>query len=252
MTARGIILAAGNGSRLRAAIGPRSKCLADIGGKPLVIRQLDALANAGVDDVTVVVGYDANQVRRVVGRRATFIENGDFRRTNSLVSYLLAARQLAGDLFVVNCDVLFPSRVLSDMELLEGSVVVFDSSSGSDPEHMKVAIAADGSLQAMSKTLPPESVGGENVGILRLDAPTARAVTEAGNRLVGSGRRSAWLAEAVQVAAGGHRLAGLDVAGTPWVEIDFPEDLDRARSSVWPALCRVHELVDTGTEAPHG
>jgi choline kinase len=252
VTANGIILAAGNGSRLREAIGPRSKCLADIGGEPLIVRQLDMMADAAIDDVTIVVGYDSSRVRGVVGGRATIVENHDFATTNSLASYLLAAPMLRGDVFVVNCDVLFPSTVLSEMELLGGNVVAIDSSSGSDPEHMNVAIAADGSVRAMSKALPPESVSGENLGILRFDVVTARAVTAAGSLLINRGRRTAWLAEAVEVAASRHRLAALDVAGTPWVEIDFPEDLDRARSVVWPALCGVGQLVDVGRESAHG
>ena len=28
----------------------------------------------------------------------------------------------------------------------------------------------------------------------------------------------------------------MDVAGWPWVEIDFPTDLDRARSEIFPAV----------------
>ena len=33
-----------------------------------------------------------------------------------------------------------------------------------------------------------------------------------------------------------HSIACVDVAGQPWVEIDFPEDLDSARRHIWPAI----------------
>ena len=49
-----LILAAGQGSRLKRGC---PKCLIEIGGRPLIHRQLDALYGAGVDRVIVVAGY---------------------------------------------------------------------------------------------------------------------------------------------------------------------------------------------------
>ena len=46
-----------------------------------------------------------------------------------------------------------------------------------------------------------------------------------------------WLASAVQNLAGGASLTGIDVCDLPWTEIDFPDDLSRARSSIWPRIC---------------
>jgi molybdenum cofactor cytidylyltransferase len=57
-----VLLAAGAGSRL----GNRPKCLLELGGVPLIRRQLIALSGAGIDEVVVVLGHHAERIEPVV------------------------------------------------------------------------------------------------------------------------------------------------------------------------------------------
>ena len=57
-----VLLAAGAGSR----IGGRPKSLLELGGVPLIRRQLIALSGAGVDEVVVVLGHHAEHIEPVV------------------------------------------------------------------------------------------------------------------------------------------------------------------------------------------
>lgn len=57
-----VLLAAGAGTRL----GGRPKALLELGGVPLITRQLIALSGAGVDEVAVVLGHHAAQIEPVV------------------------------------------------------------------------------------------------------------------------------------------------------------------------------------------
>jgi molybdenum cofactor cytidylyltransferase len=59
-----VLLAAGAGTRL----GGRPKALLELGGVPLVLRQLIALSGAGVDEVVVVLGHHAAAIEPVVQR----------------------------------------------------------------------------------------------------------------------------------------------------------------------------------------
>lgn len=235
---QGLILAAGNGSRLDGEIGYTPKCLAQVGPQSLIDHQLDALAAAGIDSVVVVVGFEAGQVRSAVGRRATFVVNERYAATNSMYSFLLAEHLITDEVLVLNCDVLFPPALLRWLCAAPASVVAFDSGSGDDAEHMKVAVH-QGRLIEMSKTLPSARTAGENLGVLRLDRQAAATAFDAARALVADGREREWLASALNRAARRHRIAGLDVAGLPWAEIDFPEDLHRARTQVWPAIAAV-------------
>jgi molybdenum cofactor cytidylyltransferase len=57
-----VLLAAGAGSR----IGHKPKSLLQLGGVPLIRRQLIALSGAGVDEVVVVLGHHADLIEPVV------------------------------------------------------------------------------------------------------------------------------------------------------------------------------------------
>ena len=62
MTVGAVLLAAGAGSRL----GGRPKALLELGGVPLVMRQLVALSGAGVDEVAIVLGHHAEAIEAAV------------------------------------------------------------------------------------------------------------------------------------------------------------------------------------------
>src|SRR5881398_439861 len=69
---RGVILAAGKGSRLNGTAGDKPKCLVEVGGMTLLERQIRVLKKAGIADIVVVVGCQADRVRRVGGSRVRY------------------------------------------------------------------------------------------------------------------------------------------------------------------------------------
>ncbi len=62
MTVGAVLLAAGAGERM----GGRPKALLELGGVPLVLRQLIALSGAGVDEVAVVLGHHGDAIEAAV------------------------------------------------------------------------------------------------------------------------------------------------------------------------------------------
>ena len=62
MSVGAVLLAAGAGSRL----GGKPKCLLELDGVPLILRQLRALEKAGVDQVVVVLGYYSELIEPVI------------------------------------------------------------------------------------------------------------------------------------------------------------------------------------------
>lgn len=63
------ILAGGLGTRLRGVVADRPKVLAEIHGRPFLTYLLDQLALAGIDNVVLCTGYQANLVERVIGKQ---------------------------------------------------------------------------------------------------------------------------------------------------------------------------------------
>jgi choline kinase len=236
---RAIILAAGRGGRLQGVIGDKPKCLARIGERTLLERQIDALNDAGIDRITVVAGYGIEQVRRACPRSAEILENPSYASTNSLYSLWLARDLLVDGFLVLNCDVLFHPQMLNDLltACCEDALLVASRGEAGPytSEEMKVCVRR-GLVAAIAKTLKDRDSDAENVGIGRFGPAGALALVNEMNRIVASGGVREWLPRAFAALSAVRPIHAVDSRGFPWIEIDFPEDYWRACSEVLPAI----------------
>jgi choline kinase len=215
----------------------------------LLEHQIAVLRSLGVLEIAVVVGHGAAQVRALVGADCHCLENPRYRETNSLYSLYLARDWVRGPLLVVNADVLASPEIYRRVASSRGSALAYDSRSGQEDEHMKVRLDA-GWLARVSKDLGRESCHGENVGILHFDARAARELFAEAGALITGGLANAWAPAAVDRIAARFRIRAVDVAGLPWIEIDYPGDLDAARSEVWPAILSGSPPLADGDSSP--
>ncbi|MGK2962554.1 MAG: NTP transferase domain-containing protein [Gemmatimonadaceae bacterium] len=232
---QGVILAAGIGSRLTALSGGTPKCLVEIGGRPLIMHQLEMLADHGVGPSIVVVGYRADEVKAVVGERAQIVLSERYAETNSLYSLWLARDLITGPFVLMNSDLFFDPKILDKLLRETGSALAYDSTSSRGREQTKVALRKS-LVVDLGKDLPPSVARGESLGLLKFDAEGARAIIEAAEHLIGDGHEDAWVIEGTRAVVSQHAVTGVNIAGLPWAEIDFPYDLDVARREVWPAI----------------
>jgi NDP-sugar pyrophosphorylase family protein len=65
----GVILAGGEGTRLRAVVSDRPKVLAPVHGRPFLFYLVDQLAQAGVREVVLCTGYQAEMIEAELGER---------------------------------------------------------------------------------------------------------------------------------------------------------------------------------------
>jgi len=230
-----VILAGGVGSRLEKLTGGKPKCLADIGGRPLILHQLEALSDHGVGPVLMVVGYNHEAIREVVGRRVEYLVNERYRETNSLYSLWLAREWTTKPFVLLNSDLFFDPEILARLLEDPGNVLAYDSTSSRGREQTKVAIR-DRKVIDLGKDLPPASARGESLGLLKFEADGAKAMSEVAEHLVQNGHERAWVIEGTRAVCKMVPLYGTNVAGLPWTEVDFPHDLEEARSEVWPAI----------------
>lgn len=102
---RGLVLAAGRGSRLGSLTADRPKCLVEIAGRSLLDRQVAALRAAGVDEVGVVTGWHAEAF---AGTGLPTFRNPRWRET-TMVESLAAAEDwlFAGPVLVSYGDIVF-------------------------------------------------------------------------------------------------------------------------------------------------
>ncbi len=232
-----VILAGGEGSRLREVSEGRPKCLLEIGGKPIIEHQIAALSDNGIHTILVVLGYQADMVRAVVGKKAEFIENTRYKETNSLYSLWLARDWIKGPFVLMNGDVLFHPEILDRLLKGSGNALAYDSTSTRGLEQTKVVISK-GRVVDLGKDIASEIGRGESIGLLRFDADGARALFSRVDYLVQNGDTDSWSIEGVRSACSEIVIRGINIAGLPWAEIDFPGDLERARKEVWPQIQR--------------
>lgn len=250
----GIILAAGAGTRLSGSDIVRPKCLAPFAATPLIDLQIRALNACGIQQVVVVVGFEADRVRRACGRRVRFVENATFAETNSLYSLWLARRHCVGGFVVVNCDVLFHPAMLADLVQARHEDALLVSYPGVDEppftdEEMKVCVRR-GRVVDIRKDLPDAETDGENVGIVKFGVKGAARLVEVMDRLVAAGSRRDWAPRAFREFAREAPLFAIGTRGLPWTEIDTPEDYRRATASIYPAI--VEAAPDLAAALPRG
>jgi choline kinase len=237
---RGIILAAGKGGRLNGTAGDLPKCLVEVGGLSLVERQVRALRDVGVDEVVIVVGCQHDRVRRVCGHGITYVENTRYAETNSLYSLWLARPLLFEGFVVMNCDVLFHPALLSDLLTAwhEDALLLNYRDIEAPPygdEEMKVKVRG-GRVVDISKQMASAEADGENLGIVKFGRDGAAALVRILDRLVYAGHLRDWAPRAFLEFAAHRPLHAIGTRGLPWIEIDFPEDYQRALNEVLPLI----------------
>lgn len=231
-----ILLAAGCARRLGALTEDRPKCLFEVGGRTLIEHQIEALRGLGIRKVIVVTGYFADKVEALLGSTIQSVRNEVYDETNSLYSLHLALPHAPDGFVLANADVLFHPRQLN--ALLDDDfpdALLFERSTTLGDEEMKVRIEG-GLVRAMAKTLPAGTYHGENLGVLKFSAAGGARVKEAADALVAAGDVNAWAPKAFDAICREHPIHAVTALDLPWIEIDFPEDLDRARRVVWPAI----------------
>jgi len=109
---RALILAAGQGTRLRPLTDDKPKCLVPLMGKSLLQRQTDTLKKAGIKTIHIATGYRAEQIERL-GFTSSF--NPRYDQTN-MVESLFCAKEFIeqeGDLIIAYGDIVYQDNNLA-------------------------------------------------------------------------------------------------------------------------------------------
>ena len=236
---KAVVLSAGQGKRLLPLTAENPKCLLPVrGDEPILGWQLAALARAGIERATVVVGFGAERVEawlaanRVRGLGCETLFNPFYQSSDNLISCWLARGAMSGDFLLLNGDTIFEDAVLARvLEVSAPIALAIDRKREYDEDDMKVSLDPRGRLVAIDKWLPRARVGGESIGLLsfRGSGPKqfANALDEAVRRPEAMRQ---WYLTVVDEIARSTAVESASVRGLWWREIDSPSDLDDARS----------------------
>jgi choline kinase len=232
-----LILAAGNGDRFRDC-SRRSKLLAPVAGTPLLIRTLLSAKRAGIAEVHLVLGYDAERVQRLAtaqtppGMRLHFHVNLRWRQENGVS--VLAARAALHDrgFALLMGDHIFEPVVLNRLLSVprspgEALLAIDTQETAPDVvmEATKVKLRGE-RISAIGKTLYPFDA--LDTGLFVCDGSVFDALEdacEAGDTTLSGGIS--------RLAARG-LVRGIDIGEAKWCDIDTMGDLAAAEQLLDP------------------
>ncbi len=175
-----LVLAAGKGTRMKSRL---PKVLHRLAGKPMLIRVLDSLADAGFPDPVVVVGYGAGQIRQTAGDRCRYVLQEDQGGTGDAARVGVAALDpsvrrvliVHGDEPMISGDVY---RRMLDLQTESGASVVLLTTHAADARGFGRVVRDGGGPSALVQEadLTPEqrSLTEVNLGAYVFDAAFLR------------------------------------------------------------------------------
>lgn len=237
-----IILSAGQGRRLLPHTESLPKCLLPVDeNRPVLEVQLRALAECGITEARVMVGFQAEKVeaflktRPVSGINVETLYNPFFDSSDNLATAWLGRSEMMSDFLLMNGDTLFESAVLQRLLTAPTAPItlVVNHKSEYDDDDMKTEISASGRLRAVSKSLSGPKVNGESIGLMRFVGKGRKAFRSALDDAVRtqSGRKSFYLS-VIDRLAKELEVETASMKGLWWGELDTPGDLAIVRSGL--------------------
>ena len=109
---KAIILAAGEGKRLRPLTNNTPKCLVNLFGKSLLQWQIETFRSCQIDDISVVTGYRSKLINLP---ELKIFQNKKFETTNMVESLFCASQELSEQTIVSYGDIIFEKKVLDKL-----------------------------------------------------------------------------------------------------------------------------------------
>lgn len=236
---KAIILSAGQGSRLGKLVDDRPKCLIDFCGRTLLDRQLDTLAANGVGEAVVVTGFHDELVNEAIAKRSggpdvRTVYNPFYKVADNLGSLFMAREELSGDCLVWNGDTLVSDALMARVVGNDqpGICVTIDRKDAYDDDDMKVVVDADGRLREIGKRIS-KGINGESIGLLAFRSGGAERFRDAIEHDIRTPEGTTiWYLRVIHHLAQQSEVWTFDIKGEEWGEVDFPEDVERARALV--------------------
>lgn len=226
-------------------MGPQAgpKCLLQVGGQSLLRRTLQDLHAAGIREIILVVGFRKAEVmeearRHAGGLRLQAVENERYRE-GAILSLWSARAFLDRAVLVMDADVVCPPSALKRLVGSPHPSCILVDGSSADTGEEQIVFGDRGRVFHIAKR-PEEEIRrrwqrfGESMGFLKLHREGAIQLRKLLEEKVDSGavtleHEQVYPRLFERIFVGCERVDGMR-----WTEVDTPEDLERARTEIFP------------------
>ena len=233
---KAFILAAGVSRRLYPETYNTPKCLLDVGGKPIINYQLEAIQNIGIKDVTMIIGYYremlvAHVKKHFPSLNFNFIVNNHYFETNTAYSVYLGRKNLVTDNHILmNADVIYTPELITRINESSYETVLAVDIKKCGREEVKVIEGGSYKIKAIGKELIEEQCLGEFLGVAKFSLEFNHLFSDSLTKLIDAGGKSDYFEAGIEPLLSKVDVFYSDVSDLPCLEIDFLEDLNEARN----------------------
>lgn len=243
---KAIIAAAGMGNRLMPLTNDKPKCLLEVGTETILQRVLSVMRECHIQDIVVVRGYKKELIN-CTGVR--YYENTDYENNNILRSLFYAESEMDDDFIFSYSDIIYGRDVVE--KLLQGKAdisLVIDTDWLRNYEGRLLHPVAEAELVTVEnnritkigkRVKKPEEAFGEFIGLSKFTKKGAEILRSNYRRVAkqyhnrpfqqASSLEKAYFTDMIQeLIDTGCVIDHVDIKGG-WIEIDTPQDLERAR-----------------------
>ena len=155
-----VVLAAGEGKRMRPLTAKRPKVMLPLVNRPMLEHLVIAARDAGINDFVFVVGYGEREIRRHFGDGSAWgihVNYAPQRQQNGTADAVRAARELVTDTFLVlNGDMILKSEDIAN--LARGSSPCMGVSTTDHPQDYGVVLTENSLITSLEeKSQKPKS-----------------------------------------------------------------------------------------------
>ena len=244
-----LLLAAGIGKRLGDVSANLPKCLLEFAGKTLLQRHLEILGNLDVNEIIIITGYQSDLVEQEIARSGSkhirIVRNPDYLK-GSIISMLLGLKALVNEpeFILMDADVLYDYRILERLvNSRHQNCFLLDREFEQGEEPVKLCVR-NGQLIEFRKKIDDNlefDYQGESVGFFRFNNVTADKLIKSANAYLERGEDTQPYEECIRdlLLVEPDNFGFEDITGLEWIEIDFPEDINRANTDILPRILQL-------------
>ncbi len=192
--------------------------------------------------LTIVTGHLEEQVRAEVMREqpkipVSFVRNAEYERGSALSLLCATSAFRSASSILMDADILFHWRLMDRLLTSPAAnCLAVDDQLVDTGEEVKVVASPAGRVLELSKQVRDVArIVGESVGIFKFSAAAGGALAGALKRAVAADPDVEY-EPVINGLLGQIEVGYAAVGDLPWLEIDFPGDVDRAQQEIWPRI----------------
>ena len=247
---KAIILAAGIGNRLGIHAANKPKSLLKFEGKSLLKRHIEILSANHIEEITIVTGYQSEMIKTHLSNETipiNYIYNDRYAE-GSIISLSCAQETLynESEFILMDADVLYGHEMITRLintNIKNCLLLDRDFIPGNEP--VKICVDKNNQINEFRKNIDEKldyAIQGESVGFFKFTKLIGTSLLGRINDYLAKNKNNTPYEEAIRdlLLIYPEQFGYEDVTGIPWIEIDFPEDIERAQNEIIPKLSPIN------------